>query len=120
MACKDGGPDRLGQIWRLRPGRSPGESDQLELFIEVGKSTPLRDPDNLCVARNGDLVICEDTEGDQHLVGATPAGHLYRIAHNALGDGEFAGATLSPDGRILFVNIQDPGITFAILGPWRR
>jgi secreted PhoX family phosphatase len=72
------------------------------------------------VAPDGDLVICEDTEGDQYVAGATSEGHLYRIAHNARGDGEFAGATFSHDGRILFVNIQDPGITFAILGPWRR
>jgi secreted PhoX family phosphatase len=31
---------------------------------------------------------------------------------------EWAGATFSPDGRWLFVNIQTPGITFAITGPW--
>ena len=32
---------------------------------------------------------------------------------------EFAGATFSPDGRILFVNMQNPGLTLAITGPWR-
>ena len=31
---------------------------------------------------------------------------------------EWAGATFSPDGDTLFVNIQTPGITFAITGPW--
>jgi uncharacterized protein len=31
---------------------------------------------------------------------------------------EWAGATFSPDGNWLFVNIQTPGITFAITGPW--
>jgi secreted PhoX family phosphatase len=31
---------------------------------------------------------------------------------------EFAGACYSPDGKWLFVNIQSPGITFAITGPW--
>ena len=31
---------------------------------------------------------------------------------------EFAGACYSPDGKWLFVNIQTPGITFAITGPW--
>ena len=31
---------------------------------------------------------------------------------------EWAGATFSPDGRWLFANIQTPGITFAITGPW--
>jgi hypothetical protein len=33
---------------------------------------------------------------------------------------EFAGATFSPDGETLFVNIQTPGSTFAIWGPWRK
>jgi secreted PhoX family phosphatase len=33
---------------------------------------------------------------------------------------EFAGATFSPDGRTLFVNIQTPGLTFAIWGDWDR
>jgi len=34
-------------------------------------------------------------------------------------DSEFAGATFSPDGRTLFVNMQNgPGLTYAILGPW--
>jgi hypothetical protein len=31
---------------------------------------------------------------------------------------EFAGACYSPDGQWLFVNVQTPGITFAITGPW--
>jgi hypothetical protein len=31
---------------------------------------------------------------------------------------EWAGATWSPDGKWLFVNIQSPGVTFAITGPW--
>jgi uncharacterized protein len=33
---------------------------------------------------------------------------------------EWAGACFSPDGRWLFVNIQTPGITFAITGPWHK
>ena len=48
----------------------------------------------------------------------TPDGKLYTLAANAYS--EFAGATFSPDGSTLFVNIQSPGITFAITGPWRR
>jgi secreted PhoX family phosphatase len=39
---------------------------------------------------------------------------------NVVSDGEFAGATFSPDGETLFVNIQSPGITFAIWGPWEN
>ena len=33
---------------------------------------------------------------------------------------EWAGACYSPDGKWLFVNIQTPGVTFAITGPWSR
>ncbi len=33
---------------------------------------------------------------------------------------EWAGGCYSPDGRWLFVNIQTPGITFAITGPWHK
>jgi secreted PhoX family phosphatase len=46
-------------------------------------------------------------------------GETFPLAHNRLGDEEFAGATFSPDGATLFVNIQVPGTTFAIWGPWR-
>jgi secreted PhoX family phosphatase len=34
-------------------------------------------------------------------------------------DVEFTGPVYAPDGRILFANIQEPGYTFAITGPWR-
>jgi secreted PhoX family phosphatase len=33
---------------------------------------------------------------------------------------EWTGACYSPDGRWLFANIQTPGVTFAITGPWRK
>jgi secreted PhoX family phosphatase len=31
-----------------------------------------------------------------------------------------AGVCFDPYGEVLFVNIQRPGITFAIWGPWER
>ena len=33
---------------------------------------------------------------------------------------EFTGPTFTADGKVLFVNIQTPGITLAITGPWER
>jgi secreted PhoX family phosphatase len=53
----------------------------------------------------------------------TRQGQLFDLAKNILPgfEGhEFAGATFSPDGRTLFVNIQRPGVTLAIWGPWER
>ena len=31
---------------------------------------------------------------------------------------EWCGSCFSPDGRVLFVNLQSPGLTLAITGPW--
>ncbi len=42
------------------------------------------------------------------------------VARNRLNDSELAGCTFAPDGRTFFVNIQDPGLTFAIWGPFGR
>ena len=39
-------------------------------------------------------------------------------AGDGIGHSEFAGPRFSPDGKWLFVNIQVPGITCAITGPW--
>jgi hypothetical protein len=33
---------------------------------------------------------------------------------------EWAGPVFSPDGRVLFVNLYNPGITLAITGPWTK
>ena len=50
----------------------------------------------------------------------TPDGKIYTLGRNVFqGNSEFAGAVFSPDGSTLFVNIQYPGMTLAITGPWR-
>ena len=33
---------------------------------------------------------------------------------------EFAGVCFEPKGKVMFVNMQSPGITYAIWGPWKR
>jgi secreted PhoX family phosphatase len=85
-------------------------------------------PDNITTSRDGTLVICEDSGGDNFVRGLTQDGELFDIALNRLrsssgsprfGD-EFAGSTFSPDGHTLFLNIQaSAGMTFAVWGPWR-
>lgn len=126
FACTSGGKNQKGQIWRYKPSpyegnkrekEAPGE---VELFIEPNDDALVDNADNLTVSPWGDLVICEDGKGDQFLVGVTPQGEIYKLAHNPYINSEFAGVTFSPDGSTLFVNIQKAGMTLAITGPWKK
>ncbi|MFZ5610252.1 MAG: alkaline phosphatase PhoX [Pseudomonadota bacterium] len=112
-----GGPNRRGQIWRLGLGADGQES--LQLLAEPNDDTILDMPDNLTVSPWGTLIVCEDGGGDNYLRQVRMDGQITSLARNAHpGRSEFAGACFSPDGRWLFVNIQEPGITLAITGPW--
>ncbi len=108
-----GNPNGFGQVWRYIPGQ-----ETIELFVESASQEELDKPDNILVTPYGDLILCEDGDGENFLRGVTPDGKLYNFARNALNDSELAGACFSPDGKTLFVNIFSPGITFAIWGPW--
>lgn len=125
-----GGDAGLGQVWEYRPrGNSGG---QLILVFESRSPEVLESPDNICVTPRGGLVLCEDGDGEQFLRGLTPRGLIFDFALNRMNDYEWAGATFSPDGQTLFVNIQgatrganppaagNEGMTIAIWGPWRR
>ena len=124
FACTTGGSAQLGQIWKYTPSPSEGlaaessEPGKLELFIEPNDSNLVANADNLTAAPWGDLVVCEDRDGDEiRLVGITPAGECYTLAQNHAHT-EFAGVCFSPDGNTLFVNLQQQGLTLAIHGPW--
>jgi secreted PhoX family phosphatase len=124
----DGGAAASGQVWAWRRGR---RREVLELVYESPSSDTLLKPDNLTVSPRGGLLLCEDPDRARQsfLRGVTDDGELYDFAANirpgtipgsttpASWD-EFAGATFQGDW--MFVNIQTPGITFAITGPWRR
>ena len=126
IACTNGGIKRKGQIWKYMPSPYEGTSREeqqpgtLQLFIEPNDSNLMENADNVTVTPWGDLIICEDGPNEEFLIGVTPEGNLYRFARNAGNLSEFAGATFSPDGTTLFVNIQSPGITLAIIGPWHE
>ncbi len=81
-------------------------------------------PDNVHVTPYGGLVIAEDGDGVNGLVGWTHQTGAFRLARNDVdfnGDNsEMTGPTFSPDGRLLFANQQEPGHTYAISGPWKR
>ena len=105
-----------GQIWRYDP-----YMQTIELVVLFPKGTPYDEPDNITVGPHGFAVACTDGDDDQWLIGISEAGRIFPLALNAENDEELAGATFSPDGRVLFANVQGPpGRTYAITGPWRR
>jgi secreted PhoX family phosphatase len=110
-----------GQVWFYEPDKK-----RLTLKTIFGVN-PAPDqegafdgPDNITVSPYGGVIISEDGEGIQHLIGVTGQGGSYSLARNELNGNEFAGPTFSADGRLLFAGIQTPGHVFAISGPWRR
>ena len=42
------------------------------------------------------------------------------IGKDKWGRTEWSGACYSPDGKWLFVNLYQPGISYAITGPWEK
>jgi len=127
FTCTLGGPARLGQIFAYKPSPFEGTAQeqespgQLTLIAEADKESLFNNCDNLTMAPWGDLIVCEDTDDNSNhcaLVGIRPDGSQYLLANNAYSDSELAGVCFSPDGKTMFVNIQYPGMTVAITGPW--
>jgi len=117
--CTNGGAKKLGQILKLTPGLA-GATDTVELFFESQSTEQFNYGDNLCVAPNGHLIVCEDQYTDvvdNHIRGITPAGEAYEFAR-LTAQTELAGGCFSPDGKWLFVNAYSPTVTLAITGPW--
>ena len=135
-----GGPAGAGAVWVYDPGKSVLRA------LYVSPREAVADAlDNITVHANGLVLACEDGGGLHDAGGALVRGtRLLAIGsdgrvvevgeNNIVFDGpvpgrpeidpgdyrnsEWAGATFSPNGATLFVNIQTPGITFAITGPW--
>ncbi|MBC7942131.1 MAG: DUF839 domain-containing protein [Chitinophagaceae bacterium] len=136
-------PARAGRIWALDLTTLTLKAIFVSNDIQVGNS-----PDNVVISPRGGVLFCEDggTGGpnsgpavtQQRLMVVLPSGGSCIFAKNnynftaaqlaAVGkpdaiagnlrNSEWCGATFSDDGRVLFVNLQGPGITLAITGPW--
>ena len=113
------------------------EEGTLRLVYESSGFGDLDGPDNLTVSPGGKVIICEDGDEDPNFLKVLdPATNTLSVfsenlltvdLHDidpvnyppgSLLNSEFAGATFSPDGTWLFVNLQIPGATYAITGPW--
>mgnify|MGYP001425990345 CR=1 FL=1 len=133
VVSTSGGPAGQGQVFAYDPGAST-----FTCVYASPSGDVLNAPDNITVSPRGGLVVCEDGGGSEYLHGLTPDGDIFRFAENnavltpelAAAKGysgtdfrssEWAGATFEPrKGEWLFANLQSPGVTFAITGPWAR
>jgi secreted PhoX family phosphatase len=117
-----------GQVWTYDP-----REETITLLFQSPGAAVLNAPDNITGSPRGGLVLCEDGSGDEFVHGLTVDGEIFPFARNTIvlnGErngftgsftgSEFAGACYSPNGEWLFVNVQSPGITFAITGPWEN
>lgn len=75
---------------------------------------------SLTVTPWGGLLLAEDHDGEKHLYLADRRGKVQPFARNAISTAEMAGVCFSPDYSRLFVSLYEPGITFAIRGPFRQ
>ena len=124
MTATYGGPNISGQIFEYRMSAADGteaeanDAGHIRLLAESTPQGVLQNADNLTMSPWGDLIICEDTHFHCGLVGIRPNGQQYVLADNAYNNSELAGICFSPDGTVMFVNIQLQGLTLAITGPW--
>ena len=71
-------------------------------------------------------MLCEDTSGVKFIRELDRQGRIVDLVRSGPHDTEFAGSCFSPDGRVMFFNVQgsqsqggtDPGRTYALWGPW--
>ncbi len=126
FTCTSGGPAKQGQIMRYRPSHYEGTAQErsnpgrLQLFLESTEPAQYSFGDNLTVAPNGHLIVCEDQYEDtvdNHLRGVTPYGEVYAFGRIRV-QTEPAGVCFAPDGKTMFVNLYSPTKTLAIRGPF--
>lgn len=145
FVASEAGDAEKGQVWSFTPHGDNGDSGTLKLLYESTDGAVLDQPDNITLSPKGAILMCEDGDGedvdggDNWLRVLNTKGQVFDFAQNlkpidlheiddedfpdpgaALGASEFSGVCFSPDGKWLFLNVQYPGLTLAITGPWER
>lgn len=115
FAATGGGPAGAGQIFELSNDRRDG-TGTLQVLAVAGDDANIVRPDNLTIAPDGSVFFAEDNDGECLIQRLGTNGSIEPIARNVEGGEEIAGLCFSPDGSVLFANIQEPGITVAISG----
>ncbi len=138
-----GGAAGLGQVWVYDP-----RQETVALVYESANAEDVDGPDNIAISPRGGIILCEDGGSNpKRMIGLTTKGDIFPFAENIIdlkeGDidiinayfpgtaanfwdnpvgnyssREWCGATFYDDW--LFANVQSPGVTFAIRGPWRK
>ncbi|GAA3216650.1 alkaline phosphatase PhoX [Dactylosporangium siamense] len=142
FVASEAGDGGNGQVWRYVPdGHDRGT---LQLLFESPNPKTLNQPDTVAVAPDGTILLAEDGDGededggDNWLRVLTPSGGIANLARviepldlhywnpedfpspGPTGASELAGAVFTADGRHLFINVQYPGVTCVITGPWHN
>ena len=129
IVSTNGGDAMCGQVFHYRP--LTADTGELTMVFESPSPDVLEGPDNIVLSPRGGLIMCEDATGEQFVRGLNREGqivNLVRAPHpeGARQPGEFAGSCFSPDGRVLFFNVQGSrtaagsraSATYALWGPW--
>ncbi|MFF5076105.1 alkaline phosphatase PhoX [Actinoplanes sp. NPDC000266] len=140
FVASEAGDGENGQVWRYEP--SGHDRGTLRLLFESPNPKTLNQPDTVGVAPDGTLLLAEDGDGededggDNWLRVLTPSGGVVNLAQviepldlhhwnpedfpepGPAGASELAGASFTADGRHLFINVQYPGVTCVITGPF--
>jgi secreted PhoX family phosphatase len=142
FVASEAGDTENGQIWRYQP--TSLSTGTLRLLFESPNEKTLNQPDSITVSPTGTVVMAEDGDGEdidggdnwlRILTGSGTIANLARVIApldlhywdpedfpqpGAVGASEMSGPCFSADGRHLFVNVQYPGVTCVITGPWGR
>ncbi|WP_218014495.1 alkaline phosphatase PhoX [Mycolicibacterium palauense] len=140
FVASEAGDAANGQVWRYEP--TGADTGTLRLLYESTDPQTLNQPDSVTVSPTGAVFMAEDGDGededggDNWLRVLTPSGTVADLARviepldlhtwnaedfpepGATGASEMAGPAFTTDGNLLFVNVQYPGVTTVITGPW--